>query len=241
MTSTVVLVHGAFHGSGYWADVLDGLAACGIPALAPDLPGHGAHPGPALDVHGDAAAVRAVLDELTGPVVLVGHSYGGVVITEAGTHPAVAHLAYLAAYQVDETESTANAVAADAASIDFRGRPKLGTALTIADGVGEIDPERGAALFYSDCSPEMAGVGLASTGPQRLANLREAPAAVAWRDKPSLYAVCTQDQVVHPDLQRLMARRAGYTVEWDCGHFPMLSRPDLVVDLLAELADPLGD
>ena len=92
MTATVVLVHGAFHGSGYWAPTLKGLADRGIPAVAPDLPGHGADTRPLADLYGDVDAITEVLDTISGPVVLVGHSYGGAIITSAGMHPSVQHV-----------------------------------------------------------------------------------------------------------------------------------------------------
>ena len=85
----VVLVHGAWHGAWCWERVVDGLAAVAIESVAIDLPGHGEDPGPFSDLHGDAARVRSVLDRINRPVVLLGHSYGGAVVTEAGDHPSV--------------------------------------------------------------------------------------------------------------------------------------------------------
>src|SRR4030088_1094188 len=105
MKRTVVLVHGAWHGAWCFDRVMPLLEQVGIPAVAGDLPGHGQDPGPLTDLHGDAKRVREVLDGIDGDVVLLGHSYGGAVITEAGVHPAVTHLVYLCAVVPDAEES----------------------------------------------------------------------------------------------------------------------------------------
>ncbi|HTZ08655.1 MAG TPA: alpha/beta hydrolase [Acidimicrobiales bacterium] len=242
----VVLVHGAWHGAWCWEPVLGGLADAGVPVRVVELPGHGDDPGPLGDLHGDAAAVRRVLDTVGGPVVLVGHSYGGVVVTEAGDHPAVVHLAYLAAFNLDAGESAMGAAAAltQAAAIDHSGRPDALAWLALADdGTSTVDPEGARVLFYQDCPPDLADWAVARLGPQPMVTLTQEPAAVAWRHRPSTYAVCTEDNIVHPDLQRVLARRADRVVEWPTGHSPFLARPDLVVGLLAALArgeDPPG-
>src|SRR3954447_5826138 len=115
MTATIVLVHGAWHGAWCWERLTPLLDGAGVPSVAVDLPGHGADPGPFTDMHGDADRVRDVLDGIDGDVVLVGHSYGGIVITDIGTHPNVRHLVYVAAFAIDADETAGNAVAADAA------------------------------------------------------------------------------------------------------------------------------
>ncbi|MHB8467660.1 MAG: alpha/beta fold hydrolase, partial [Acidimicrobiales bacterium] len=116
MTATAVLVHGAWHGAWCWERVAAALANVGVPTLAVDLPGHGADPGPLTDLHGDAERVRQVLDAVDGPVVLVGHSYGGVVITEAGDHRGVSHLVYLCALALDGHETAGTAASDEAAA-----------------------------------------------------------------------------------------------------------------------------
>ncbi len=239
--ATVVLVHGAFHNSWYWAAVVRGLGERGITALAPDLPGHGADPRPLGDLHGDAGGMHSLLDGLDGPVVLVGHSYGGMVITEAGEHPAVAHLVYLAAYAPDETESTGNAGAAEAEAegVDLSGRPSVGGALTVADGLASIDPAAAADLLYAGLEADLTALGVSRLEPQRTTSLLQSPAAVAWRSRPSTFLVCTEDRTIQPELQRIMARRTDRTLTCATGHFPMLTRPELVIDLLAGIAtDP---
>src|SRR5262245_6784369 len=111
--ASIVLVHGAWHGAWCWDDVLPLLDEAGIDATALDLPGHGASTEPFGDLHADADSVRRFLDDGDGPVVLVGHSYGGAVVTDAGTHPRVRHIVYLCAFQLEEGESC-SAAATDA-------------------------------------------------------------------------------------------------------------------------------
>ena len=236
--ATVVLVHGAWHGAWCWERVVEGLAARDIRAVAVDLPGHGADPGPPGDLHSDAARVRRTLDGLDGPVVLLGHSYGGAVITEAGDHPEVARLVYLAALALDRDETCATAAAAEAAAagISHRGRPNLGAGFVPgAEGTVTLDPSVAATCLYNDCDPEITAWATARLGPQPLRTLQQTPDAVAWRAKPSTYVVCAEDLAIHPDVQRLLATRCATSVEWDTGHSPFLSRPDAVIGLLAEL------
>jgi pimeloyl-ACP methyl ester carboxylesterase len=237
--ATVVLVHGAWHGAWCWDRVVAGLTAAGIESVAIDLPGHGADPGPLGDLHADAGRVRNVLDRMSGTVVLVGHSYGGAVITEAGDHRAVAHLVYLAALPLDHDETCTAAATeeAAAAAIDHAGRPDLGAGLIPgSDGTVTLDADVAVAALYNDCDRETAEWAIARLGPQPLVTLQQAPAAIAWRCRPSTYIVCADDQTVHPDLQRLLAKRCTATVEWNTGHSPFLSQPNLVVGLLVGAA-----
>jgi pimeloyl-ACP methyl ester carboxylesterase len=235
----VILVHGAWQGAWCWERAAAALAAAGITALAIDLPGHGNDPGPMGDLHGDAAHVSSVLGALDGPVVLVGHAYGGAVITEAGSHRAVSHLVYLAALALDDGESCSTAGSQEAASegISHSGRPDLAAGYAAgSDGTSALEPDVALACFYQDCDPATAAWAIARLGPQPLASLQQPPYSVAWRTKPSTYVVCANDQAIHPGLQRILARRCLTTVEWPTGHTPFLSRPELVAALLADLA-----
>lgn len=246
MSARVVLVHGAWHGAWCWDAVVEGLRAEGVTVDAVDLPGHGDDTRPLTDLHGDAARVTAALDALAtvedDPVVLVGHSYGGAVVTEAGLHPTVAHLVYLAAFNLDEGESVMAALPEDAraAAIDHSGMPDPAALLAFADdGSTTVTGAGAATLFYNACPPDVAGAAAARLTPQPMANLGQSPTRVAWRERPSTYVVCARDQAVHPDVQRLLAERADHVVEWDTDHSPFLGRPDLVVALLADLARSL--
>ncbi|MHB8661625.1 MAG: alpha/beta fold hydrolase [Acidimicrobiales bacterium] len=239
MTATAVLVHGAWHGAWCWERVAAALANVGVPTLAVDLPGHGADPGPLTDLHGDAERVRQVLDAVDGPVVLVGHSYGGVVITEAGDHRGVSHLVYLCALALDghETAGTAASDEAAAERISHAGRPALGAGM-VADGEGNATLEAAVATacLYNDCDDDTVAWATARLGPQPLITFQQTPHNVAWRVKPSTYVICAHDMAIHPDLQRLLAKRCTTSIEWPTGHSPFLSRPEIVADLLARLS-----
>ena len=236
--ATVVLVHGAWHGAWCWDEVVAMLEDDGVTAVAVDLPGHGESGDPFGDLHDDAAAVRRAIDGLGGaPVVLCGHSYGGAVITEAGAHPDVRHLVYLCAFNLDEGETCMTAATdANMASTD------LATSLQL-DGTGEritIDPDRIVDTFYADCAPDVAAWATSKLGPHPLVTIQQTPTAIAWRDRPSTYAVCTEDRAIHPELQYALAARATHMVEWATSHSPFLSQPDLVAALLATLAREHG-
>ena len=223
---TAVLVHGLWHGGWAWDAVRDALAARGLDAVAPDLP--------MTTLADDAAVLRSVLDDLPGPALLVGHSYGGAVVTAAGEHPAVRGLVYLAAFALTETESISR-VAPEAAVPATR----LGDALLFsADGTQVLlDPEAGRQLLYSRTPDPVATAALARLRPVGRALFSGRPDAVAWRDRRATYAVCSADECVAPDLQRIMAARCDVQVEWDSDHSPPAGHPDLVADLIAgELA-----
>jgi len=235
----VLLVHGAWHGAWCWEPVVAGLTERGVPAVAIDLPGHGDDAGALTDLHADAERVRNALDGFDEPVILAGHSYGGIVNTEAGVHSNVADLVYVAAFNLDEGESALSAAVSEstAADLDHTGRPDALAQIQVGeDGISTIHAAGARILFYNDCSDEVADWAVARLGPHPMASLGQTPGAVAWRHKPSTYAVCTLDNIVHPDLQRILARRADRVVEWPTGHSPFLSRPDLVVDLLAAMS-----
>ncbi len=243
-TSSVVLVHGAWHGAWCWDRVRIALDARGVHTVAIDLPGHGDDAGPLGDLHADAARVGAVLDGIHGPVVLVGHSYGGAVITEAGDHPSVAHLVYLCALALDEDETCMSAATDQpgVAQISHEGRPDITSGFAITDdGLISMDPAMAAAALYNRCDPDTTRWALSRLGPQPLVTLQQSPNAISWRAKPTTYVVCTDDMIVHPDLQRLMAKRCASTaIELESDHSPFLSQPDRVVDLLAR-SGWLGD
>jgi pimeloyl-ACP methyl ester carboxylesterase len=236
-------VHGAWHGAWAWDRVIPMLSSAGVEVVAIDLPGHGDDAGSLGDLHGDATRVRDELDRMGQGVVLVGHSYGGVVITEVGDHPAVDHLVYIAAFALEAHESCVDAArtAADGASMSHAGRPNLGDGLVAGpDGTISLDPLVAAQCLYNDCDESTVAWAVERLGPQRLITLQQTPAEIGWRTKPSTYVVCAHDRGVHPDLQRIMARRCGSVVEWPTDHSPFLCRPDLAAGLLTRLAHGEG-
>jgi pimeloyl-ACP methyl ester carboxylesterase len=240
MAATVVLVHGAWHGAWCFDRVLPLLESAGVAAIAVDLPGHGDDPGPFADLHADASRVSSVMDGIEGPIVLLGHSYGGAVITEAGVHPQVHHLVYLSALVLDAGESCATAATdePDVALMSHAGRPNLGDAFIPSDdGVIRLTEAGARACFMNDCDEATSLWMLGRLGGQPMVTLGQPPAEVAWRHRPSTYVVCRDDTAIHPDLQRVLARRCDATVEWPTSHSPFASRPDLVADLLVEIAN----
>ncbi len=238
----VVLVHGAWHGAWCFDPIIGPLQQREIEVTTVDLPGHGDDAGPLGDLHDDAACVAQALDTLDaadGEVVLVGHSYGGAVVTEAGTHPSVGHLVYLAAFAIDLDESCAAAAVSepDVVALSHDGRPDLGAALVWhEDATTTLDPELAVALLYNTCDQASQAWAVSRLGAQPMAALSQSPTATAWRERPTTYAICTDDQIVHPGLQAVLARRCTHQVEWPTDHSPFLSRPDLVVDLLEGMA-----
>jgi pimeloyl-ACP methyl ester carboxylesterase len=235
MTASVVLVHGVWHGAWCFDSVRAELEAAGIEAIAIDLPGHGADSGPLGDLHDDAARVRSVLDGLDGECVLLGHSYGGAVITEAGVHPAVRHLVYLAAFAIDAEESCMSAAVTESEALDLwsEGQPTLADAIVFQDdGNTTLKLELAGPFLYNDCDEATTAAAIARLGPQPVVTLADTPTAVAWRERPSTYVVCTDDLAVHPELQRVMARRCTTSVEWPTSHSPFLSAPERFTDLL---------
>jgi len=231
VTATVVLVHGAWHGAWCWQPVVDRLDAAGVPVRALDLPGHGDDAGPLTDLHGHGDAVRAALDAVDGPVVLVGHSFGGAAITDAGTHPAVRHLVYVSAFCIDEHESVMQN--------DLEGGEDTELAGAISftdDGMIVVEPERAASAFYADCDPAVVPGLVRRLGPERSAGFGQSPRTVAWRERPSTFVLCTEDRALTPALQRNLAVRCDTVVELAASHSPFVSMPDEVADLLADLA-----
>ena len=212
---TYLLVHGAWHGAWCW----DAVRAELPDAVAIDLPSNHVDGAGFTD---DVAAVRAALDGMTD-VVLCGHSYGGAVITEAGAHDSVRHLVYLCAFVPDVGETAAG----------LSGTPgfepsTLTSGMTFEGDVLVVAPDVAREAFYADCDD--APVDRLVPHPMRAFMVE--PAAAAWRDKPSTYVVCTQDQAIQPDLQRQMAARCTTTVELDASHSPMLSMPARVAEIL---------
>jgi pimeloyl-ACP methyl ester carboxylesterase len=193
------------------------------------------------DLHGDADRVRDVLDSVEAPVVLVGHSYGGAVITEAGDHTSVSRLVYLCALALDGDETCGSAAAHESArsGISQTGRPDLVAAIIADDqGMMTLEPSAAAACLYNRCDGDTTEWALARLGAQPFAAFDQTPARVAWRVKPSTYVVCSDDMAVHPDLQRVLAERCTDSVEWDADHSPFLSCPDRLSNFLADLASP---
>jgi pimeloyl-ACP methyl ester carboxylesterase len=224
-----VLVHGLWHGAWCWDAVRAGLDARGIASVAVELP--------LTDLAADTRATLGALDRFGRPAVLVGHSYGGAVVTGAGVHPLVRELVYVTAFQLDEGESVSRTRSGE-------GLPdtRLAEAMRVEQATGEVtvEPTLGAQLLYGDAPPEVATAAMARLRPVSRMLFRGVPDAIAWRTVPSTYVVCTADQAVHPERQRAMAASATRIVEWPCGHSPAATRPEAVADLIAARVRALG-
>lgn len=221
--TTVVLVHGAFHDGWCWELVRRGLDERGVPNQALDLPFTG--------LAGDAEAVGELLDAIDGPVVLIGHSYGGMVISRtASGRDDVDHLVYLCAVQVGEDVDLATAMTTS--------DELMSSLVHGGDGAMSVDPAVAPAVFYHDCDDELTATAVSHLRGMGFGVIQDddAPPPAAWKQIPSTYVVCTDDQTIAPESQRKMATNADHVVEWDTSHSPMLSRPELVADLLADLA-----
>ena len=219
-------MHGLWHGAWCWDDVRSALSARGVDSLAVDLP--------LTDLAADTAAVRAALDAAGRPAVLVGHSYGGAVVTAAGAHPLVRELVYLAAFQLDEGESVSRTRLGDLPDT------RLAEAMVVSGDEVGLDPVLGPQLLYGDAPADVTAAATARLRPVGRQVFRGVPEAIAWRTVPSTYVVCTADEVVHPERQRAMAARATRAVEWACGHSPSATRPDAVADVVAGRVAAVG-
>jgi pimeloyl-ACP methyl ester carboxylesterase len=227
MTSpTIVLVHGAFADASTWRRVYDHLARDGHTVLAP--------PNPLRGIPQDVSYTASLIDQVDGPVVLVGHSYGGAVITVAGSSDKVAGLVYVAGVVPDEGESVN----------DLQGRfPSLAMGplvqpVELADGSVEIsiDPARFPDVFGADLPADDAAFRAISQRPVAAAAFDDPATAAAWREKPSWAVFGTGDRPVAPELQRFSYNRAGSKVtEVDgASHLVMLSQPEIVAGVIRE-------
>jgi pimeloyl-ACP methyl ester carboxylesterase len=223
--ATIVLVHGAWHGSWTWERVVPLLEGRGLAVRTVDLPSIGAAPDSGACLEGDAAAVRAVLDEVDGPVLLCGHSYGGMVISQAAAgHPAVARLVYLCAFMPEAGESL-NGITG--------GPPPWIVALD--DGRMLSDLTKAPDTFYADCDSETCERAVARLRPMPVAPFEDPVHSPAWKELPSTYVVCTQDQAIPPELQQeVFAPRADEVLVLKKSHSPFFSAPTVVAELLAE-------
>ena len=224
--ANVVLVHGGFADGSGWRAVYDLLKQNGHQVSVVQ--------NPTLSLEGDVAATRQVIDAQDGPVVLVGHSYGGAVVTEAGTHENVAALVYIAAFAPDTGESV-NTLIADPPP----GAP-VPPILPPKDGFLFLDREKFAASFAGDLPAEQAAFMADSQVPWGVDALGGSITEPAWRTKPSWYLVATEDRMIPPPAQRVMSERAGSTVvEVSGSHAIYLSQPAAVAALIEQAAATL--
>lgn len=231
-TPIVILVHGAWHGAWCFAALQAELDARGIASLAVDLPGHGTSLEPFTDLLGDAAHVTRVVAAIEHPVVLVGHSYGGSVITQAAAAATnVRHLVYLSAFVPDVGESTVGLMQTmPPAQVELSNAMVIGS-----DGFSTIDPERAQAAFYGMCKPAVTPANVARLCPQPFVTFTQPVTAAAWTTLPSTYVRCTQDQAVHITHQDYMSLRCTHVVTIATDHSPFASMPTETADILEHI------
>ena len=218
---TVVLVHGAFADASGFAGVIRELQSAGIPVLAP--------PNPERGLASDAASIAAVVAAIDGPVLLVGHSYGGAVMTQASASLTnVVGLVYLAAFGLDEGESVGSVQAPFAVPLlAANARPSSYDAAGAAGGPElYIDLGTFRETFCADVPADLAAVMAVSQRPVAAATLSENCTAAGWKTLPSWFLVAAGDNAINPDVQHFMAERMGATTETiQASHCAFISRP----------------
>jgi pimeloyl-ACP methyl ester carboxylesterase len=220
---SIVLVHGGFVDGSGWEQVYNMMKNDGYAVSVVQ--------NPTSSLADDVAATKRVVAGETNPVILVGHSYGGVVITEAGNDAKVAGLLYIAAFAPDRGESVASLIKNPAPGAPA---PPI---LPPQDGYLLLDRSMFAASFAADLPKEKADFMANSQLPWGVAALEGAVTQAAWRSKPSWYLVTTDDKMIPPEAQRAMSRRAGAAVtEVRGSHAVYVSKPEAVVALIKKAA-----
>jgi pimeloyl-ACP methyl ester carboxylesterase len=221
----IVLVHGAWADGSCWSDVIERLQARGYKVTAPQLP--------ETSLADDVARVRLVLTRQSGPTVLVGHSYGGQVITSLGTDaPNAVALVYIAAFGLDEGESIG--------ALLQQGPPPPGVANIDVDseGSGWIPEDDFLGHFAADIDPVKARVMYAVQQPLTMSAFEDVMGTPAWKSLPSWYLVAQNDEVIPPDAERQFAQRMGAdTIEVASGHCAMVSHPEETYERIVTAAN----
>jgi pimeloyl-ACP methyl ester carboxylesterase len=216
--TTLVFVHGACvrDAAWWWTAMTKPLADHGIATVAVPLPSCGEAGGDLGDLYADVDACRAAIAAADGPVVLCGHSYGGMIITEAGADDRVTQLLYVTSVMPDVGQSQADLIGSEPA-------PWLQPS---DDGTVGVDPAMIREFFLQDCDETVTEQAVERLTRQSITPFTQAPRQIAWRQKPATYFVCTEDLATPPEAQRQRVRAAARLVEFDAGHHPFLSRPE---------------
>jgi pimeloyl-ACP methyl ester carboxylesterase len=216
----VVLVHGLFADGSCWSEVIARLQAAGLNATAVQ--------NPLTTLPEAVASAQRVLDRQDGPTVLVGHSYSGMIVTEAGVHPKVSALVYVAARAPDADEDYT-------ALAKTYPTPPASAGIVFDGDEGRLSEEAFLRDFAGDIPAAKAKVLFAVQEPFQKALLAGKTAHAAWRSKPSFYAVSTEDRTINSDLERFMAKRMGAkTIEVKSSHLSMISHPEEITQLILE-------
>jgi pimeloyl-ACP methyl ester carboxylesterase len=224
----IVLVHGAWADGSCWSGVVERLQAQGFQVRAPQFP--------LTSLADDVARLRQVLEFQDGPTIVVGHSYGGQIMTALGDEaPNVAGLVYVAAFALDEGESLG------ALSAEGPPPPALAHMFTDSRGFGWLSEDDFVNHFAADVDPIWARVMYAVQQPLALSAFEDVMGVPAWKSLPSWYLVSQNDEAIAPDAERMFASRMGATtVEIRSSHVAMVSHPAEVADLIEKAAASLG-
>jgi pimeloyl-ACP methyl ester carboxylesterase len=218
----VVLVHGLYADGSCWSQVIARLQARGLSATAVQ--------NPLTDLRAAVDATQRVLDWQQGPTVLVGHSFSGMIVSEAGVVPKVSALVYVAARAPDAGEDYAALAARFPA-------PPASAGIVWSGDYGRLSEEAFLHDFAGDLPPEKARVLYAVQAPFKRSLMDDKTTQAAWRSKPSWYAVSTEDRTINPDLERFMAKRMGAkTIEVKASHLSLISQPDTIANLILDAA-----
>jgi len=212
---SIMLIHGAWHGSWCWDFVEKGLINEGVETHSINLPFTG--------VEDDIASVSNAIDEIDNQVILLGHSYGGIVISGAAEAKRnVDQLIYLSAILLKAGES----MQLDGSKIQIDVDENL---------ISSVKKSAAIQAFYADVDPNLAKASIELLRPFPIVAGSKG-IGEAWREKHSTYIICREDEAIPPELQYDMAKKADKIIEWECGHSPFLSKPNLVIDFLLDLA-----
>jgi pimeloyl-ACP methyl ester carboxylesterase len=223
---TLIFVHGACvrDADWWWGTMIAPLAARGIATAAVALPSCGEAGDELGDLYADVEACTRAIAQAESPVILCGHSYGGMVITEAGADDRVTQLIYVTSVMADAGQSQGELLGGEPAP--WLDPSNDGTIGVHADLIREY--------FLQDCDAATTEQALRRLTRQSLAPFTQAPRQIAWKDTPTTYIVCTEDLATPADVQRSRVKPGARLVEFQAGHHPFLSRPDAFAESIAD-------
>ena len=221
--NNVVLVHGAWADGSSWSKIIPLLQAKGLHVACVQ--------NPLTSIADDVAATHRIINAQDGPVLLVGHSYGGAVITEAGVNPKVAGLVYVAAFAPDQGETLAGLAE------PYGPTPLFAEIAPLEDGFIQLTPKGVTECFAQDLSPEEKNTMIATQAATQSALLGTPIKQAAWHTKPSWFVIAANDRAISPEQEKVTAKRMGATtLTLPTSHVAMLAKPKEVADFIAEAA-----
>jgi pimeloyl-ACP methyl ester carboxylesterase len=218
LVPTLIFVHGACvrDAAWWWSEMIAPLADHGIESVTVPLPSCGEAAGELGDLYADVSACSDAIDEAQGPVILCGHSYGGMVITEAGADDSVTQLLYVTSVMPEVGQSQSDLIGGEPA-------PWL---IPADDGTIGVRPDLVREYFLQDCDEATIEHALARLTRQSLTPFTQPARRIAWQETPATYFVCTEDLATPAEVQRRRVKRNVRLVEFQAGHHPFLSRPE---------------